>query len=169
MTWYDLGALALVALAVLDGARSGLAWAATELAFLVAAAATARAVHAHAEPYLLKVVDVAPEDRAGATHAIAFGTLAAVAAGVLILLHPASKRWRFKHDAWYGGALGAANGSLLALVVFSILLWSSPRPSVEESLAESALAHTLRATEGPALAPLLPDRLPRRLEQLERP
>jgi hypothetical protein len=169
MTWYDLGALVVVALAVLDGARSGLAWASAELAAILGVALAARALHAQIEPYLLKVADVAPDDRAGATHAIVFSALGALVIGVMILLHPASRRWRFRHDGWYGGALGALNGLLAALLVFSILLWSAPRPAVEETLAESRLSSALRVAEEARLGPLFPDRLPRRLVQLERP
>jgi hypothetical protein len=169
MSWFDFGAVVIVALAVFDGARSGLAWAALECALLVTAAIAARGLHGEVEPYVLKVADLGPDDLRAASHLIVFAAFAALFAGVLILVHPASRRWRFRHDAWFGGVLGFANGLCAALVLFSIAMWSRPRPAIEEALASSRLVPVLRSVHGSGLSGIFPEQVPERLEQLERP
>lgn len=169
MSWFDLGALFVVALAVLDGACNGLAWAALELALLLAAAFAARGLGSHVEPYLLKIADLAPDEVQSASHLTVFLAFAGVFAGILFLLHPASKRWRFRHDRWFGGVVGFATGTLGALLLFSIAMWSSPRTSVEESLAESRLLAVLKSARGNGLSGLFPQHVAGRVPQLERP
>jgi hypothetical protein len=169
MSWYDLAALVVVALAIADGARSGLAWAALESLAVAGTALLARAVHTPAEPYLAKVADLADRDMHCASHATVLAILACAVIGVMILLHPASRRWRFKRDGWFGGALGALNGLVAALVLFSTLLWWRPRPEAEESLAGSRLLAVLEVATDQGLAPLFPEHVPERLHELERP
>lgn len=159
----------MIALAVFDGARSGLAWAAVEAVLVVAAALAARGLHAEVEPYVAKFADLSPEDLSAASHLIVFVAFAALFAGVLILLHPASKRWRFKHDAWFGGVLGFVNGLLASLVIFSIVMWSHPRASGEDALASSRLVPVVRSVHGAGLSALFPAHAGRRLQELERP
>lgn len=170
MTWFDLAAIALVALAVLDGARSGLAWALLELFAIAAAALAARWLAPHGEQIVAKIVDLASEeDLHGASHASVLALLGLATAGVLILLHPASRRWRFSHDRWPGGVLGAVNGLLVALLLFSVVAWSRPRPSCEEALNQSRLVPVLRAVSDAGLSALFPAHLPARLQQLRGP
>jgi len=169
MSWFDFGAVVVIALAVFDGARNGLVWALLEAVLLVIAALAARGLHAEIEPYVLKVADLGPDDLRAASHLIVFAAFAALFAGVLILVHPASRRWRFRHDAWFGGGLGFANGLCGALVLFSIAMWSHPRPSIEEALASSRLLPVLRSVHGSGLTALFPEQVPERLAELERP
>jgi hypothetical protein len=169
MSWFDFGAVVVIALAVFDGSRNGLAWAALESLLLVTAALAARALHAEIEPYVLKVADLSPEDLRAASHLTVFAAFVVLFAGVLVLLHPASRRWRCKHDGWFGAALGLANGLCAALVLFSIVMWSRPRPSIEEALAGSRLVPVLRSVQGCGLGGIFPEQVPERLEQLERP
>ena len=169
MSWFDLGALAVVALAVFDGARNGLVWALIEAILLLAAAILARVSHGHLEPYLLKIADLEPQDLHCASYLVVFVATGCVFVGALVLVHPASKRWRFRHDRWFGGALGGASGVFASLVIFSIVIWSHPRPSGEESLAESRLVPVLRTAADHGLAGVLPVHVPLRMTELERP
>jgi uncharacterized membrane protein required for colicin V production len=169
MSWFDLAALVVIVFAVLDGARSGLAWASLQTAMLLGAALVARGVAGRAEPYLLKLVDLGPEDLRSAAHVVVFALTACMLFGVLILLHPASKRWRFKHDRWFGGVLGAVNGALASLLLFSMAIWSSPRPSVEDAIASSRLVPVLRCAHENGFSWLFDERLGERLTQLQRP
>lgn len=169
MSWFDLAALVVVGLAITDGARSGLAWAALESLAVTGTALLARAIHTPAEPYLAKIADLAERDMHCASHAVALVLLGSVVTGVMILLHPASRRWRFERDGWFGAALGAVNGLLAALVIFSTVLWWRPRPDAEESLASSRLLSVLRLASDEGLGPLFPDHVPERLHDFERP
>lgn len=169
MSWFDLGALVIIALAVADGARSGLAWAALESLAVTGTALLARAVHTPAEPYLAKIADLGTEDMHCASHAVMLALLGAAVIGVMILLHPASRRWRFKRDGWFGGVLGAVNGLVAALILFSTFLWWRPRPDAEESLAGSRLLPVLGVATDQGLAPLFPDCVPQRLHDFEHP
>ena len=167
MSWFDLAALVLVTLAVVDGARSGLAWAGLESLAVAGTALLARAVHTPAEPYLAKIADLSERDMHCASHLVALVLLGVTVTGVMILLHPASRRWRFKRDGWFGGALGALNGLLAALVIFSTVLWWRPRPDAEDSLAGSHLLGLLRTASDQGLAPLFPEHVPERLRDFE--
>jgi hypothetical protein len=167
MTWFDLGALAIVALAVVDGATSGFLWSLLESAFLVTTAMTARGLAVHAQPYVLKVADLGPDDLRSASHVAVFLPVASTFLGVLILLHPASRRWRFRRDAWLGGAWGAVNGIFGSTLLFSMAMWSTPR-AWEEQLAASRLSPVLACAVDAGLAPLYPEPTVERLRQLER-
>jgi uncharacterized membrane protein required for colicin V production len=170
MSWFDLGAVVLVALAAFDGARSGLVWALLETTLLVGAALAARGLHGPIEPYVQKVADFSADDLSCASHAVVFAVAACLLVGILILLHPASKRWRFARDAWFGGVVGALNGALGALLLFSVVIWCSPRQSaVEESIAESRLVPVLRASQESGLGAVLPEHVPDRLAQIRSP
>lgn len=169
MSWFDLGAILVVALAVFDGAFNGFAWAALEAALLVAAALAARGLGSHVEPYLLKIADLAPDELRSASYLTVFLAFAGLFAGILILIHPASKRWRFRHDRWLGGVLAFGTGTLGALVLFSIAMWSRPRPAVEDALAESRLLGVLKAAKENGMGGLLPQHVGDRVSQLERP
>ncbi len=169
MSWFDLGAVLVVALAVFDGARNGLAWAALEAALLVTAALGARGLGPHAEPYLLKIADLPADELRSTAHLTVFLAFAAAFGGILFLIHPASKRWRFRHDRWFGGTLGLATGTLGSLLLFSIVMWSRPRLAVEDALAESRLLAVLRTAKDNGMAGLLPVHVTERVVQLERP
>ena len=169
MSWFDLGALVVLALAIVDGARSGLAWAALETLAVAGTALLARAVNTPAEPYLAKIADLPDRDMHCASHLVALVLLGGTVTGVMILLHPASRRWRFKKDEWFGGVLGALNGLVASLVIFSTLLWWSPRPSAEETIGGSRLLAFLRVASDRGLAPLFPDHVPERLHDFEHP
>jgi colicin V production protein len=169
MSWFDLGALVVVALAVADGARSGLAWAALESLAVAGTALLARAAHTPAEPYLAKITDLPDGDMHCASHVVVLALLGCAVTGVMILLHPASRRWRFKRDGWFGAALGVLNGLVAALVLFSTMLWWRPRPDAEETLASTRLLAVLRVATDQGLAPLFPEHVPGRLRDFERP
>jgi len=169
MSWFDLAALVVVALAVFDGAKNGLLWAALETALLVATAAATRTLPSRVEPYVRKVADFSPDDLSGASHVVVFATTAAVLSGVLILLKPATRRRRFKRDGYVGGALGAVNGVAAALLVFAIVIWPARPSGAEESLAESRLLPTLQAAHDHGFAWLFPEYVPSRLAELRRP
>ena len=169
MSWFDLGALVVIALAVTDGAKSGLAWAALESVAVVGTALLARAVHGPSEPYLAKLADLPDGDMHCASHIVALTLLGCTVTGVMILLHPASRRWRFERDAWFGAALGVVNGLLASLVIFSTVLWWRPRPDAEETLAGSRLTAVLQVATDRGLAPLFPEHVPGRLHDFERP
>ncbi len=168
MTWFDLGALALVALAVADAARGGLAWAVMELGLLTAAAFLAALVAGRAEPYVQKVFDVSPTDLPWATHAFALALAVTLLMGAAFLLQPLTKRWRFRHDGWAGAAVGIGTGALAALLLFSLAVWSSPRP-YEMQLRPSATADALVAAYDHGFAPLFPQHLGHRIEDLRTP
>lgn len=168
MTWFDLGALAIVALAAFDGARCGPAWALVELLLLVAAATVTGLLRPFVEPYLQKMVVVPQADAPWITHAVVFVLCAILFAVLAVLLQPLTRRWRFRHDGWLGGVLGAVTGAVAALVLFSISVWSSPRPYEEQlapSLTGTALVHAFDA----GLAPLFPSHLGYRVDDLRHP
>jgi hypothetical protein len=169
MTWFDVGALAVVALAAADGAWSGLAWSALETALLVLVALLARGLREGVEPYLRKVAELGPDDLSGAAHAVVFAVGAGVAIGALVLLHPASKRWRFAHDRWWGGFWGAVNGALASLLLFAMVLWPAPRQSCEQEVRESQLVPVLAAVHGTGLSGLFPGWTAARLAQVRSP
>jgi uncharacterized membrane protein required for colicin V production len=168
MTWFDLGALAIVVLAVVDGARNGLAWAVVELALLVGAALLAGLLRSFAEPYLQKVVVLPQADAPWITHAVVFALCAALFIGLAVLLQPLTNRWRFSHDGWPGGALGLVTGAIAALVLFSLTVWSSPRP-YEAQLTPSCTGDVLVHAHEAGLGPLFPSHLGHRIEDLRAP
>lgn len=169
MSWFDFGALVIIVLAVVDGVTSGLAWALLETVLVVASALAARGLRVYVEPYVLKVADLGPEDAAGASHLVVFALLACAFVGVMFLLHPASRKWRFRRDRWFGGAVGAVNGLLVSLVLFALAVWSHPRPAYEEALAESRLVSVLDGASDRGLSGLFPEWVPERMGQLRRP
>jgi len=169
MSWFDLAALVVVALAVFDGARNGLLWAALETVLVVGTAAATRTLSPHVEPYIRKVADFAPGDLVGAAHVAVFTTSAAGLTGVLILLKPATRRRCFERDGYVGGALGAVNGVTAALLVFAIVMWPERPHGGEESLASSRLLPTLQAAHDHGFAWLFPEYVPSRLSELRRP
>ena len=165
MTWIDLGALVLVALAVVDGARSGLAWAIVELAFLGLAAWLTGMLRPLAEPYVLKVASLTELDLPWVSHAALFALLACVLMGLAFLLHPMCRRARFRRDGWPGGVVGALSGLLAALVLTSLAAWHSPRP-YEEQLRGAFVVDILGRAHAAGLAPLLPEGTVARLGEL---
>ncbi len=169
MSWFDLAALGVVALALVDGARGGLVWAALVAVFVAAAALAARTAAPHVEPYVRKVADLSPDDVRGAAHSTVLALAALAAAGVLYLLKPATRRRRFNRDGIWGAALGLATGLVAVVVVFAVLLWPSRRTSAEDALAESRLVALTRAANEHGLARLLPDWTAERLDELRGP
>ena len=168
MTWFDLGALAIVALAAADGARCGFAWAVLELTMLVAVAALTGLLRPFAEPYIHKMVVLPQTEAPWITHAVVFAACAALFVGLAILLQPLTRRWRFKHDAWPGGLLGGVTGAVAALVLFSLAVWATPRP-YEAQLAPSHTGALLVRAVDAGLMPLFPSHLSYRLEDLRTP
>ena len=168
MTWFDLGALAIVVLAIVDGVRSGAAWALTELALLACAALLAGFVRPFAEPYLQKIVVLAPADLPWAAHATCFGLLACMFMGVAFLLQPMAKKWRFTHDQWPGAVIGVVTGALAALVLFSLAVWGSPRP-YEAELTPSYTGAALVKVHRAGLRGLFPEHVAHRLDDLRAP
>ena len=168
MSWFDAAAVVVVALAILDGVMSGLAWAVVELALLVGAALAARALGGPAQPYVLKFADLSPEEAPWAAHAAVFALSACMLLGLAVLVHPLWKRWRFRRDRWLGALLGVGTGVVASLVLFAIALWATPRP-YEESLRASRLVQALAAAADSPLRGLFPTGLPARLEELREP
>jgi colicin V production protein len=166
MSWFDLAGLLVLALAIFDGARSGLAWALLELALLCGVAVVTRGLAAGVEPYMGKVADLPPADLRSASHVLVFGVTSAILLGVLVLLHPASRRWRFRRDSWLGALVGGVNGLFAALLVFSIVLWAAPQPSYEDLLVESRLRPVLAGALESGLGPLFPEYTAERLTEL---
>jgi uncharacterized membrane protein required for colicin V production len=168
MTWFEIGALVVIALAVLDGLVSGFVWAVLELCVLVGAALAARALRTTAEPYMLKVAALSPEHLPWATHVVLFVLTALLLFGVLLLVHPATKRWRFRGDRVFGAVLGMFTGVLACLVLVSVALWATPAAH-QDTLRESPLTRSLGAAFELGLAPLFPEPAPERLERLSAP
>ncbi len=168
MTWFDLGVLALVALAALDGARCGLAWAALELTLVLAAAALTGVLRPFAEPYLHKIVVLPQSDAPWVAHTVVFGLCAAAFIALAVLLQPLTKRWRFRHDGWLGGVVGALAGATAGLILLSLTVWGSPRP-YEGQLAPSCAGKALVTVYEAGLAPLFPSHLGHRIQDLRHP
>lgn len=162
MSWFDAAALVVIALAILDGATSGLAWAALETAVLVGSALLARALRPHAEPYVAKVIG--PADP-WVTHLLAFAGCACCLFGVLLLVHPYAKKWRFRRDRWFGGSVGLLNGALASAMVFAMAMAASG-PAWESEARSSVLVPVVRSISGGPLAALLPDHAGPRARQL---
>ena len=168
MTWFDLGALAIVVLAAVDGARSGLAWAAAELLLLLGAAVLTGLLRPLAQPYVGKVFEITQVDLPWATHTLLFVVIALGSVGAAYLLRPLVQKWRFDHDGWPGGFVGALSGALLALVLFSLAVWSGPR-AYEDQLQPSHTSTVLAATWDAGLQAPFPEPLGHRLEDLRQP
>jgi uncharacterized membrane protein required for colicin V production len=168
VTWFDLGALAIIALAIVDGARSGLAWSVAELLLVLGTATLTALLRPLVEPYVGKVFEIAQTDLPWATHAIVFVTLALGSAGIAYLIHPLVRRWRFDHDPWPGGVVGAVSGCTLALVLFAMAAWSGPR-AYEEQLKTSRTTWLLIETWETGATLLFPEPLGHRLEDLRTP
>jgi uncharacterized membrane protein required for colicin V production len=169
MSWLDLAALVVVVLAAFDGAKNGLVWAALETVLVVATAAATRTLSPHVEPYVGKIADFAPENRAGAAHVVVLATTAAVLGGVLVLLKPATRGRRFARDGYFGGALGAVNGLFASLLVLSVVIWPARPVDVEDPLAKCRLVPAIEVAHGHGLAWFFPTYLPARLAELRRP
>lgn len=165
MSWFDVAALVVVALAVLDGATSGLAWAALETLVLVGSAAAARALRPVAEPYLDKIAALPPTDLPWVTHLLVFALCACSLFGVLLLVHPAAKKWRFAKDRWWGGALGVLNGCLAAVLVTASVM-AATAPAWEAEARGSAVVRFVGSLSDGPLAPLFPEHAPARARQL---
>lgn len=165
MTWFEVGALIVITLAVLDGAVSGLVWALLELALLAGAAWLTGALRPGVEPYMEKVVDIAPPDLSWVTHVFVFTVVAVLLIGLLFLVHPTSKRWRFRHDRWLGGIVALANGALASLLLLSAAVWCSPR-SYDDALRASTTVDVLREATHGRLSALFPPDLDLRLARL---
>jgi len=168
VTWFDLGALAIVVLAVVDGARSGLAWAVVELLLVVGAAALTGLLRPLLDPYVAKVLEVSQTDLPWTTHALVFLALALGFTGIAYLLNPLVREWRFDRDGWPGGVVGGLSGTVLALVLFSLAAWSGPR-AYEGQLRPSHTAWVLVVTWDAGATGLFPEHLGHRLEDLRNP
>jgi uncharacterized membrane protein required for colicin V production len=168
VTWFDLGALAIVVLAAVDGARSGLAWAAVELILIGGAATLTGLLRPLADPYVAKVFEVSQAELPWTTHSLVFVSLALCFTGIAYLLRPLVRNWRFEHDGWPGGVMGAVSGAVLALVLFALATWSGPR-AYEEQLTPSHTAWVLTETWDAGITMLFPEQLGRRLEDLRIP
>jgi len=165
VTWFDLGALTIVVLAIVDGARSGLAWSFTELVLVVGAATLTGLLRPLVDPYFAKIFEVSQADLPWATHSLLFLTLALGFTGIAYLLNPLVRRWRFDHDGWPGGVVGAVTGAILALVLFALAAWSGPR-AYEEQLRPSHTAWVLVEAWDAGATLLFPEQLGHRLEDL---
>ena len=64
---------------------------------------------------------------------------------------------------------GLAAISSAALLVFSMFMWSRPRPNIEESLSASGLVPVLGSLTRHGLSGIFPAHVPDRLTQIERP
>src|SRR6185503_10897405 len=165
MSWFDAGALVVVVLAVLDGATSGFAWALAESVVLVGSAFAARALREGAEPYVEKITALPATDLPWVTHLLVFAACASVLFGLLLLVHPAVKRWRFRRDGWLGGFLGLANGAFAAVLLFSMVM-AATAPSGEREARASVLVRPVASlAAGPAGA-LLPQHATSRAQEL---
>lgn len=168
VSWFDLGALAIVALFVVDGARSGLAWALLELTLLAGAALLSGQLQPFADPYVGKVIVLSQVDAPWATHAVVLAVVTVLLVGLGVLLQPLTKRWRFRFDGWPGGLVGAVTGAVAALVLFSLAIWSSPRP-YEAQLGQGFSVRVLDRVHAAGLEPLFPSPLGHRLAELRSP
>ncbi|MCE9637884.1 MAG: CvpA family protein [Planctomycetes bacterium] len=155
MSWFDIGALVVVLLAVWDGAKSGLAWALMELSVFVGSALIAGAVRPHAEAYVFKIANLPPQDLPWVTHLAVFALCACTLFGILTLIHPAARKWRFKNDRWFGGAVGLMNGVVASVVVCGMLLAPTEKGWVDE-LKPSMLLRAVAATADSPAEVLLP-------------
>lgn len=165
MTWFDAGALALVALAIADGATSGPVWAACETFVLGGSGALARSLCGPAEPYVGKIADAGPSDLPWITHAVLFGAIAALGFGVLILVHPMTKDVRFRRDAWVGAAVGLWNGLFAAALIGAVVLTGTPR-SYDADLSGSVLLRVVRSADAAGLGGTLPEHTAARATEL---
>jgi uncharacterized membrane protein required for colicin V production len=165
MSWFDVAALVVVVLAVLDGATSGFAWAVMELVVLLGSAAAARALRPHAEPYLQKIAALPPSDLPWVTHLLVFALCACSLFGVLLLVHPAAKKWRFRNDRWFGGALGLLNGCLAAVLVSSMVI-AATDPAWEAEARSSRVVRVVGSLAAGPASVLLPEHAAGRSRQL---
>lgn len=156
MSWFDIAAVVVILLAVFDGAKSGLAWALLEFAVFVGSAIAARAVRPHAEAYVFKIANLPPQDLPWVTHLAVFALCACTLFGVLTLVHPAARKWRFKNDRWFGGAVGLLNGCVASVVVCGMLL-APTEPAWEAELKPSVLLRAVAAVADSPAAGLLPE------------
>lgn len=168
MSWFDLGALVLTLLAAVDGATSGLAWAAMETAVLLGSAAAARALAPGAEPYVFKATDLPAHDLPWVTHVVVFAVCAGSMFGLLLLAHPAAKKWRFRRDAWAGGALGVVNGALASLLIFAVTIGTT-HGAWEEEAHRSRMLPVVASLTATPVAAVLPPYAPARAAALSEP
>lgn len=168
MTWIEVGAFVVICLAVADGAYSGFVWALIELTLLATAALLTSALAPQLDGYMVKVVDVGPPDLSWVTFTTLFTCVGLALLGALFLLHPTTKRWRFRHDRWLGGVIGVVTGALAVSLVVALATWITPRP-YDDVLEESVVVDGLTSlSDGPPAA-LFPPDLNGRLRALKRP
>jgi len=165
MTWIEVGAFVVIALAVVDGAYSGFVWAVLELTLLAIAALLTGALSPHVEDYMIKAVDVGPPDLAWVTHTTVFAMVAVTLLGALFLLHPTTERWRFRHDRWLGGVTALATGLLATFLAVALATWITPR-SYDDVLKGSVVVDGLQWISDGSLSHLFPPDLHPRLAAL---
>ena len=166
MSWFDIGALVVVLLAVLDGATSGFAWAGLEAVVLLGSALASRLLRDHAAPYVSKVAALPAADLPWVTHLILFALSACSLFGILMLVHPAAKKWRFRNDRWFGGAMGLVNGGLAAIFIFAMTMAATDK-AWEDQARTSRLLHVVDGLSRTPAAGLLPDHVQERAARLQ--
>lgn len=166
MNWFDVAALVLIALTVFDGWSGGFGWAILQTCMLVLTSVAAKGLRPHAEQYVLKVANLPADELPWVTHLVVFAFAGCSAYGLLLLLHPATKKWRFPRDKWIGAAVGLLNGALATILIGSIVMASTPQ-SYDAELRDS---HAIRAADAVwksgAGAPFMPEHVPVRAIQL---
>jgi drug/metabolite transporter (DMT)-like permease len=166
MNWFDFAAVLLVILAIADGATSGFGWAILETCMLFGTAVAAKALRPYSEEYVLKVVSLSPTEVPWITHLVVFALCGCSLFGLLLLLHPTTKKWRFPRDRWFGAAIGVLNGVLAAIFLGAIVMGSSPQTydaALRDSHAMQSVASVWRSGAG---APFMPEHVASRTTQL---
>jgi hypothetical protein len=166
MNWFDVAALALILLTIFDGWSSGFGWAILETCMLFGTAVAAKALRPLAEPYVLKVANLPADELPWVTHLVVFAFAGCSFYGLLLLLHPVTKKWRFPKDKWAGAAVGIVNGLLASILIGAIVMASTPQTydaELRDSVTMQAAAAVWKSGAG---APFLPDHVPVRAVQL---